>query len=146
MVWFYRKFWSCFNRSGIFLSIPLWSDFIGLKKLVDELNRIAFNPTMVWFYQCLSIRHSPPVSLLSIPLWSDFITVLRNKLRHTICAFNPTMVWFYLQACNSSSSATNKSFNPTMVWFYLKSISYSNQYTLPKTLSIPLWSDFISMQ
>ncbi len=145
------------------LSIPLWSDFISMK------------------------RHTKSWSnTLSIPLWSDFIhrhlqqvesylslfqshygLILSKRKRCMYyfreLPFNPTMVWFYrsLSCCvkswcssfqshyglilsrNESLSCLCicKAFNPTMVWFYL---SLFCQIPTPvRVLSIPLWSDFI---
>ena len=79
--------------------------------------------------------------------------------------FNPTMVWFYHTKAYSSFKQKQdfqshyglilsvstaflqlvlfNPFNPTMVWFYL--FDYFDDGTKVNDLSIPLWSDFITV-
>ncbi len=57
--------------------------------------------------------------------------------------FNPTMVWFYLISKTVRASSRCFTFNPTMVWFYLYKFNIPRRTR--KILSIPLWSDFISL-
>ena len=156
MVWFYLLPKSLFSLRKIRLSIPLWSDFIG-HVLVRRAHRRkrwhfsfqshyglilsrpvragrpagsqAFNPTMVWFYL-------------------ETINAVDSGKEFAAFTFNPTMVWFYLRyitrtikSMNETISLAYATFNPTMVWFYLLQKIVKQKWKL----SIPLWSDFISL-
>ena len=142
MVWFYHDNSYAGNLHDKALSIPLWSDFIILS-----------------FHEFRQLKE-----LLSIPLWSDFIPRLLLQRPCTPLSFNPTMVWFYPSTILCFSSADSPPFNPTMVWFYhytleqrewtssphfqshyglILSRAHNTRSDLQKTLSIPLWSDFI---
>ena len=104
---------------------------------------LTFNPTMVWFYQSLNPLRQTVPPLLSIPLWSDFITGKRRTSSKKSSTFNPTMVWFY-QLFRQDKHYFLSTFNPTMVWFYQPLPTRTSMNTTP--LSIPLWSDFISVK
>ena len=72
MVWFYRAV-GVDNLSLCKLSIPLWSDFIGLSGVWGATGDFVFQSH---YGLILSCTHSSTLKLL-------------------ITAFNPTMVWFY---------------------------------------------------
>ena len=143
MVWFYPETITSLIEIIVFLSIPLWSDFIIDQK--DLVHRYPF------YFQShygliLSVKQAEVTSItlltsafqshyglilsdkykypykslyqLSIPLWSDFIQWRGWNPIRTFNAFNPTMVWFYLLPVQLSNLITFHSFNPTMVWFY----------------------------
>ena len=82
---------------------------------------------------------------LSIPLWSDFIAKFYQFLISSrwASAFNPTMVWFYPLSVISIALL--------IIFFqshYGLILSYSSRRTSDffQQLSIPLWSDFISVK
>ena len=84
------------------------------------------------------------ITCLSIPLWSDFIA--QKKLQKWLDWLHfQSHYGLILSARRYLRNRPNRlAFNPTMVWFYPK---FCPEFLiLSRHLSIPLWSDFITIR
>ena len=146
MVWFYPLTFKESPEAAMYLSIPLWSDFI-----LYNVSSTSGSITLFNFQSHYGL------------ILSKFKT---SSVYISFPPFNPTMVWFYrLRVDVTTASATafqshyglilsqirecfvivrGEPFNPTMVWFYRGTLRRGTGSPRQFLLSIPLWSDFIA--
>ena len=118
MVWFYRTGCDRCSKHSVRLSIPLWSDFIGVKIILFNEYQLTFNPTMVWFYRFTFQSLVFNQAYLSIPLWSDFIVSHSRASFSTNEIFQSHYGLILSRQYACWSQELSRAFNPTMVWFY----------------------------
>ncbi len=154
------------STSTFTLSIPFWSDFIGIKPSPSDAEYFPFNPILVWFYR--SGRRDYEVQA-NPHFQSHFGLILSLEqevgISESALTFNPILVWFYLVKKHQwvvqspvfqshfglilsvfSVDVKGKTynvatFNPILVWFY-HTPEFRNVHFI-FGLSIPFWSDFI---
>ena len=130
----------------IWLSIPLWSDFISTRRRdITRKTKNAFNPTMVWFYLVATRGELPRPDGLSIPLWSDFISEKALFIVYYTEDIFQSHYGLILSDLLRGYCSQRVPFNPTMVWFYLERYKRQHHKEHQRKLSIPLWSDFIML-
>ena len=129
------------NKGLLILSIPLWSDFIRRFHAVKLLEKSIFQSHYGLILSTSIIQHNGSQRKLSIPLWSDFISSPYASASMRALAFNPTMVWFYLE----KSVITHRCGSYFQSHYGLILSKWKVGEVRPHgTLSIPLWSDFIT--
>ena len=103
----------------------------------------TFNPTMVWFYLVFCSRY---YSLWKIKYFQSHYGLILSERRARRGVGSDNFQSHYGLILSSIASdiplAAALAFNPTMVWFY--PVSSPHDVVSFTSLSIPLWSDFIS--
>ena len=142
MVWFYR-----FIKSSFLRAISSFQSHYGLilsqsAKDAVSVGRIPFNPTMVWFYQ--RERDNRRYNFKTA-FQSHYGLILSQGTSPwaagLVLPFNPTMVWFYPGV--KRHQRTDFSCFQSHYGLILSRKDIQQHVPL-RSLSIPLWSDFIN--
>ena len=112
-----RNSWVVFGR--VFLSIPLWSDFIELRDDVVEISTYTFNPTMVWFYRTTSSAYLTSSTGIFQSHYGLILSSHSTNSRKRANQHFQSHYGLILSCCFPCVAVfAIHPFNPTMVWFY----------------------------